>query len=53
MQPRLRAIAVIKDFAEGVEGFEYGGAEEFDMAWSQECRAQGLSGGGLVHFYFR
>ena len=53
-QPRLRAIAVIKDFAEGVEGFEYGGAEEFDMSWSQECRAQGLSGGGgLVHFYFR
>jgi hypothetical protein len=31
---------VIKDFPEGVEGFEYSGAAEFDMSWSQECRDQ-------------
>ena len=31
---------MIKDFPEGVEGFEYSGAAEFDMSWSQECRDQ-------------
>jgi hypothetical protein len=31
---------VIKDFPAGVEGFEYSGAAEFDMSWSQECRDQ-------------
>ena len=31
---------MIKDFPEGVAGFEYGGAADFDMSWSQECRDQ-------------
>lgn len=53
LQPRLRAIALIKDFPEGVAGFEYGGAADFDMSWSQECRDQGIGSGGRVHFYSR
>ena len=51
-QPKLRALAVPKDFADGVPGFEHNCSATFEMSWvADDVRGRGR--GTAVHFYTR
>eukprot|EP00802_Teleaulax_amphioxeia_P032951 Tamp_37451.p1 GENE.Tamp_37451~~Tamp_37451.p1 ORF type:complete len:133 (+),score=14.53 Tamp_37451:1-399(+) len=48
-QPKLRAVASLKDWPEGIAGFAFAGTDHFEMSWTKEIGDKG----GLVYMYTR